>query len=232
MSKGIETINDSIAASLILQGLAKKQGLKAMSKSLFGSKNYAYDIIVDKIHSYRSDGEYIFFTYHAVKAGKSKSPARIFSEVVLKDVVNKVLNEVGGGVSGAYAMGDTMSGAWSTVSGKQQKKAVADMYGAAKSMGGQMQLNQAKKMGGNVYKEVLKYGLTSNVRSSGVVGFEQVSYAGARGIHMALRGWSKGASWIDRLCGEINSGTRTDLKKMGGEIVIDYMYNPANGVMW
>jgi hypothetical protein len=238
MSKGVEAINDSIAASLVLQGLAKKQGIAASSKSFFGGTSNAYDIIVDKIHNWQADGKFAFFSYYAVKVGKSKSATRVFTEVVLKDVLNKLFNEALGGVSEVYSMGDSLSGAYSSVAKNEQKKAVKDIYSKANKLGGQMQLHEAKKMGGRAYKETVKYGISSDFRNAGIVRFEQLSYGGGKGLNIVLRGWtsrSRASYWIDHFNGHTGNSpvkNMNDLQNFGGDIKIDYMYNPANGVMW
>ncbi|MBE9568080.1 MAG: hypothetical protein IMF14_05240 [Proteobacteria bacterium] len=232
MATGVKDINDTVAASLVLQALAKRDGIKGSKRSLFGSRP-AYDIVINKIYSNVGD-EYAFFSYHAVKAGKAKSPTRVFPEVVLKDVLGKILGEVAGGASPVYAMGDSMNGALGA--GSIDTKGI---YSKAGKLGGQMQLHQAKKMSPSAYKMTQIYGLAADVKSSGVVRLEKVSYAGNSGLNIVLRGWyTRGTAnmFIDRFNNKTGIDP-TDLmknmnKKLGGDIQIDYIYSPSTGTMW
>ena len=232
MATGVKDINDTVAASLVLQALAKREGISGTKKSLFGSRS-AYDIVINKIYSNVGD-DYAFFSYHAIKGGKAKSSTQLFSEVILKDVVGKILSEVAGGVVPVYSMGDSLNGALGA--GSIDTKGI---YSKAAKLGGQMQLYEAKKMSPSAYKMTQIHGLASNVKSSGVVRLEKVSYAGNNGLNIVLRGWY-GRGMANRIIDQFNHKTGsdpTDLmknmnKKLGGDIKIDYIYSPSTGTMW
>jgi len=233
MAKGIKDINETATASLVLQALSKKNNINSTSKSFLGGSKPAYDIVIEKIHNWRVDDKYAFFSYYAVKAGKSKSSNQIMSGILLKNVITKIFSEVTTGVEEIYKMAEDLSSDVDLAN-----KPDRSMFAQAGSLGGQMQLHQAKKMGDGVYNTALVYGSASKVISGGVVRLEQVSHAGAKGLNIILRGWrtqSTAAQYINVFRGD-DGGDPTDsinaLDQYGGEIKIDYVYSPSSGAMW
>jgi len=237
MANNLDKMNDEVAASLILKAIAKRKGVSDTTKKTFGGSKQLYDIIVNPINNWRLDSKYVAYTFYAVKTGKAKSAPRALGELVLKDVVTKLLDHVKGESSGIYSLAGDLSGGLESAQGGWMD--TKEIYSTASKIGGQMQLHAAKKMGSETYDQVRIFGLSSHVAYGGVVRFEEVSNSSScKGLNVILSYWiglSGAASWIDDFQGK-GSHDRTDnlnkLDKMGGDFHSDYIYSPGNGLMW
>jgi len=237
MASNLDKMSDEVAASLILNAIAKRKEVSATTKKTFGGSKQLYDIIVKPIHNWRLDSQYVAYTFYAVKTGKAKSAPRALGELVLKDVVSKLLDHVKGEVSDIYSLSGDLSGGLESAQGGWMD--TKEIYSTASKLGGQMQLHAAKKSGGEVYDQVRIFGLSSHVVYGGIARFEEVSnISSSKGLNVILSYWiglSGSARWIDEFQG--NGGRdRTDtlnkFDKMGGDFHVDYIYSPGNGLMW
>ena len=226
----MKLINDEVASTLVLQALGMKQG---------GGKNPKLDVIVERIGSDLIDGKYAAFTFFAVKKGKLKSAPRALGELVLKDVVSKLLDHAKGEASAVYSLaGDLSGGLDGAKGGWMDKKKMDEIYSSASEVGGQMQLHAAKKMGQKTFDLTRVYGLSADVVYGGVVRFESVEY-GTKGVDIVLRYWnglSGSASFIDGFQGKRHDvdGNKqiSKLHEWGGHHKAQYIYSPITGKMW
>ena len=237
MPGNLQLMNEEVAAGLILQAIAKKQGVAATSKSTFGGSKQRYDIIVERIIVLRLGDEYAAFTFYAVPTGKAKSTTRAVGELVLKDVVSKLLDHAMGQVSSIYSLSGDLSGAVDGVSGGWMN--TEEIYSNAEKIGGQMQLHAAKKMGKRTYDQVRIFGLSAHVVYGGVARFSEVkNISGGKGLNIIMSYWNGltgSVRWIDRFKGATQHDASSDIKnlhKWGGDHHVDYIYSPGNGKMW
>lgn len=226
----IQQMDDATAASLILYALAKKMEKSATKKRLLRSDKQAWDIIVYEIGS--SEANYAGYTFFAVTTGKAKSAPRALGEVILKDIVGKLVSHVAGEMSPAYSMASTFSDA--AGAGSLDTKQI---WSDAAKVGGAMQLHAAKKMGKQVYDMARIWGLSAHVNYCGVAVFAEKKKPGAATeLEVHIRGWnslSRGAKFLDRWHGRADGQSKpalSEITKWGGDFGdIDYIYNPATG---
>jgi hypothetical protein len=227
---GIEQMDETTAASLILYALARKVGKSATKKRLLRSEKQAWDIIANPIHS--GQAGYVGFTFFAVTTGKAKSAPRALGELILKDIVKKLFDHVVGDMSPAYEMAGTFDSA-----AKAGSIDTKEIYATATKVGGAMQLHAAKKMGKEVYDMARVYGLSAHVNYCGVAVFEEKKKSGSPAqMKVHIRAWNsliRGAGFLDQWQGRASGRQKpalSDITKWGGDAGdIDYTYNPATG---
>ena len=225
-------MNDEVAASLILQAIEKYQNS--------ASTTHLFDIRVNRIYTKDEDDKFVSFTFYAYLPGKSKSITQILTETLLKESVKKLLMK--------KSLAGVAKKTYSIIARLTKAEVVQDGRGintnnigsSAATLGWQLQLDAAKKMGQKNYEEACTFGLKAEIVYGGVIRFEALEYGDdCKGLNIVMRYWSKdhALGFVDKFQGRCENFNNTTaiknlVKEWSAEHCVDYVYSHATGQMW